>query len=91
MNERIVCAACRTRHGDILLGARHWDEQMHKHRKLVDHSEKYGRADQGFWTNRSRFVSRVVAWNIAEAEGQILRRVGGDGPDNGGLFSENLY
>lgn len=47
---------------------------------------------QGFLTSKYRFVDRYEAWAIAEARGQILRRVPGDITSKGRkLFSENLY
>lgn len=86
MEERIVCAANRKRFtGEIVLGIRHWDSFMH-------HLDTEGDpVDQGFITNKGRFLDRQEAWKIAEAAGQIIRRVGGDDIDGGTLFSECLY
>jgi hypothetical protein len=47
--------------------------------------------DQGFLDQHGVFLSRTEAWKVAEAAGQILRRVGGDDANGGTLFSENLY
>lgn len=44
--------------------------------------------EQGFINTRGDFLTREQAWVAAEANGQIIRRVGGDGKK---LFSENLY
>lgn len=44
--------------------------------------------EQGFIDQHGNFYSREEAWKIAQANGQIIRRVGGD---EGRLFSENLY
>lgn len=94
MDERIVCAANKHyANGTILLGVRHWDAAMrdaaYRHSPLtpVVHSEY----KQGFITNKWRWVDRQEAWKIAQAEGQIIRRVGGDDSDGGTLYSENLY
>ena len=43
---------------------------------------------QGFIDQRGNFLTREEAWIVAEASGQIIRRVGGDGKK---LYSENLY
>ncbi|MFM0503942.1 hypothetical protein [Paraburkholderia caffeinilytica] len=83
---RIVCAAnkkCFT--GEIVLGIRHWDAFMHKLDTEGDPVE------QGFIDNRGNFLSRIDAWKVAEAAGQIIRRVGGDDTNGGTLYSENLY
>lgn len=93
MNERIVCAANRNSIGHIVLGVRHFDAVMHI--AIVDYymaarcSSSFD--EQGFFTSQGRFVSRTEAWKIAEAEGQILRRCGGDTANGGTLYSENLY
>ena len=46
---------------------------------------------QGFVDQYGEFFDRCEAWKIAEREGQILRRCGGDGAKGGTLYSENLY
>lgn len=95
MNQRIVCAAIRLRFtGEIILGLRHYDAFMHRQ---LEHTPSYGDPvdqefiDQGFIDQQGNFLSRTEAWKIAEAAGQIIRRVGGDYLDGGTLFSENLY
>ena len=88
MPERIVCAAQRHRYtGELLLGIRHFDEQMT--RQL----DRNGQSDvdylkSGFLTNKNRFVDRKEAWAIASRENQILRNVK---TSPGTLFSEHLY
>jgi hypothetical protein len=47
--------------------------------------------EQGFMTNKRRFVDRQEAWVIANRENQIIKLVGGNNVDGGTLFSENLY
>ena len=93
---RIVCAANRLNDGRIVVGARHWDDHMH--RQLNDHMRSTGKVseiilirgeEQGFIDQFGEFYTRVEAWAIAEREGQIIwRGPGCDGPD---LYSENLY
>lgn len=86
MNVRIVCAANRKRFtGEVVLGIRHWDAFMNKLDTEGDPVE------QGFIDNRGNFLTRVEAWKVAEAAGQIIRRVSGDAKDGGTLYSENLY
>lgn len=68
------------RHGDLFKG---WNRRSPFGR--------HGKARQGFWTTERRFVDRHEAWKIAEAAGQIFRRVGGDTIKGGKLFSENLW
>lgn len=88
MPERIVCAAQRHRYtGELLLGIRHFDEQM------GSQLERNGQSDvdyqeSGFLTNKNRFVDRKEAWVIASRENQILRDVE---TSPGALFSEHLY
>lgn len=84
--HRIVCAANRKRFtGEVVLGLRHWDAWMHK---LDTEGDP---VDQGFIDNRGVFLDRIEAWKVADAAGQIIRRVGGDHVDGGTLYSENLY
>jgi len=84
--HRIVCAANRKRFtGEVVLGIRHWDAFMHKLHTEGDP------VDQGFIDNKGAFLSRTDAWKVAEAAGQIIRRVGGDDSNGGTLYSENLY
>jgi hypothetical protein len=88
MNPRIVSAANKFENGPMLVGARHWDQHMHIQANYmsIKGSEPH---EQGFIDQYGKFYSRKEAWKIAEQEGQIIRRVGGD--SNGVLYSENLY
>jgi hypothetical protein len=98
MNKRIVCAANKytitledgTTKDLIICGARHYDMLMHQQIKALDQSlwEKVTDEVQGFVNNKGEFLTREEAWVIASAEGQIIRRCGGDDKK---LFSENLY
>lgn len=101
--NRIVCAA--NRHPDLaipLLGPRHWSDAM---RAQYDHIEGLMNSDsrfsgsmpphhefeEGFIDKFGNFKTRQEAWIIAEAAGQIIRRVGGDHRDGGTLYTENIY
>lgn len=95
---RIICAANRifrvntggVREELIVAGARHHDSVMNPVLiKLYDLG--YWRSEerhQGFIDQHGKFYSREEAWVIAQANNQIVRRVGGD---EGCLYSENLY
>lgn len=76
---RVVCAALR-RGETIVCGPRHWDQ-------LCRGTSKDG-WEQGFVDQRGNFLTREEAWKVAERNGQIIRRCGGDGER---LYSENLY
>ncbi len=94
--RRIVCAANRDKSGAVILGARHWDQTMHAAfaiwREAKNHVTRDMRfIEQGFIDQYGAFLNRQEAWKVAEAAGQIIRRVGGDDTDGGTLYSENLY
>lgn len=95
---RIVSAANRvfrvTESGEpeilVVAGARHHDGVMNPVlKKLYDLG--FVRAEensQGFIDQHGKFYTRSEAWAVAQANDQIIRRVGGD---DGCLYSENLY
>lgn len=100
MNRRVICAAIKSTERLIgggylvVLGVRHHDNHMNEHIGIyndVFSDEMFHGAIQGFVDNFGVFMDRKEAWLVAEAAGQILYRVGGDGSDRNGLFSENLY
>ena len=85
MDAKIVCAANRDEDGRIVLGIRHWDDFM----RCMGLAPK---AEQGFVDQYGKFYTREDAWLLAEDQGQIIRRVGGDMvKGEGRLYSENLY
>lgn len=95
---RIVCAANRYYDEEgveiLVLGIRHHDtfmnQQIERLKKLgVDCRPADGH--QGFVDQYKNFLTREQAWKIAEKNGQIIRRIGGDTLNGGHLFSENLY
>lgn len=84
---RIVCAAVQLKGGLVVPGARHLDMTM----RLIIASLGVGSMQgsrQGFIDQHGQFYTREEAWPIAEARGQIVKRVPGA---QGKLFSENLY
>lgn len=93
--NRIVCSANYHPGYPVIMGARHWDQAMHRQyesllRAIPDLPEGHHFA-QGFIDKFGEWKTREEAWVIAEAAGQIVRRVGGDESNGGRLYSENLY
>lgn len=90
MELKIVCAANKFFFEDgtnlIVPSARHWDVTMRYIMLCIP--KKITDEIQGFIDQCGDFHTREEAWIIAEKNGQIMRRVGGDGVR---LYSENLY
>ena len=102
--ERIVFSACQVfvderdgtnEDGSLIIhevyGLRHYDPLMRKQIKELEKQYKYTLLDyeQGFITNKGRFVTRDEALKIAKEQGQIIRLSGSPNPNI--LFSEDLY
>ncbi|WP_105903849.1 hypothetical protein, partial [Haemophilus influenzae] len=102
--ERIVCSACQVfvdkREGTLengehiiheVYGVRHYDQFMLKQLNALEKQYKYPLLDfdQGFLTNKGRFVGRIEAMEIAKEQGQVIRLSGSPNADI--LFSEDLY
>ncbi len=88
INTRVVCAACLDhKTGKIVIGMRHFDDIM---RSQMDSTPgpSWAQSEQGFVDQRGSFLTREEALEIAQKEGQIIRRCDGDEKE---LFSENLY
>lgn len=102
MEEMIVCSAVKGKINNIeyiVLGSRHYDKAMRRQIEALVQahsliSGKFKEIEQGFYTNRERFVNRKETMEIAIARKQIKRLVGSQhitdlaGQD---LYSENLY
>lgn len=96
MTRRVVCAALKLTDGRLVLGARHYDDQMRQ--TLTDLVVvSWDIEAQGFIDQHCVFLTREEAWKVAEEAGQIInfhplstcgKRVGGDGEK---LYSENIY
>jgi hypothetical protein len=92
MKPWIVCAANKCENGQYLIGVRHWDQFMLEQNSSYNISSDCGnKVIQGFIDQFGNFYNRQEAWIVAEANGQIIRRVGGDTAEGGTLYSENLY
>lgn len=92
---KIVCAASKfvLKDGNTIIvpSARHWDDVMAHIVVVLDDKLEPDREEQGFIDQYGEFHDRAQAYKIAEEQGQIVRRVGGDAINCGKLFSENLY
>ena len=89
----VVCAALRHRTTQaVICSARHFDPLMQAQIRARAESEEekagWKTADQGFINQKGNFLTREEARALADANGQIRRRCGGDAHR---LFSENLY
>ena len=88
METLIVCAAIKLSDDSIICGVRHHDQIMNRELTCRFDAQTIKVKEQGFVDNRGNFLSRKEAKIIAELNGQIRRRVGGESEE---LFSENLY
>lgn len=77
--------------GAVITSPRHWDNVCRDTADRDVNPDSWFGAEQGFVDQRGVFLSREEAWRVAEAAGQIRRRVGGDTRNGGTLYSENLY
>ena len=87
---RIICAAILYNDEILVVGPRHSDSVMLEQvdaRRIT----KFSKNVQGFIDQFGDFWTRQEAWKIAEKNGQIYRRCGGDTANGGTLYSENLY
>ncbi len=90
--KRIVAAACLSRNRlHMIVGPRHWDPVMQGIKATYTNRINWATGEQGFIDQFGSFYNRTDAWKIAQANNQIIRRVGGDTADYGTLYSENLY
>lgn len=102
MEEMIVCSAVKGKVNNIeyvVLGSRHYDKIMRSQIAVLNQAYSivgatFKNGEQGFYTNKERFVSRKEAMKIAIARKQIKRLVGSQHVANLSeqeLYSENLY
>lgn len=97
MERRVVCAAIRAEDGEILIGIRHYSNDMHwQISKRVNGSKFCNRldinGDQGFVDQHCIWMSREEAYQVALAAGQIrYPERCGKGLDGPKLYSEGLY
>jgi hypothetical protein len=88
---RIVCAAIRSESGKIILGIRHYSQDMHDqlaHRNDAPEFWHHHDQDQGFVDQWGNYLTREQAYVIAEQAGQIIKP---ECCSNNRLYSEALY
>ena len=89
MEERIVSAANRSPEGLVVMCVRHGcDLFFGVVDQMFGEDKCYFDWEQGFVTNKYRYVTREEAWIIAEKQGQIIRC---HNVCVGTLYSEHLY
>lgn len=84
MEETIVCSAVKGKVNNIkyvVLGSRHYDKIMRSQIAVLNQAYSiigatFEDMEQGFYTNRERFVNRKEAMEIAITRKQIKRLVG---------------
>ena len=90
ISELVVSAAIRYTKEDgtqiVIPSVRHFDRLTHVLLDELKHGVGQYTYEQGFVTNRYRFVDREEAMSIAVENGQLLRK-----KYSAELFSENLY
>src|SRR5689334_19485237 len=93
--RRVACAAIRAMDGSLLLGIRHYGEDMHIQILARRDGGKFEQRlgdDQGFVDQYGVYMTREEAYQVALAAGQIVypERCG-NGLYGKKLFSEALY
>jgi hypothetical protein len=97
--RRVVCAAIRAADGSVLLGIRHYSQDMHNQIAARRDGEKFKHRhdqDQGFVDQRGVYMDRVEAFQVAWQAGQIFDlaacgRTVTDESETCKLYSEGLY
>lgn len=93
--RRVVCAAIRAVDGSLLLGIRHYSEDMHRQIEQRLDGDKFKHRlddDQGFVDQHGRFMDRFEAYRTAARAAQILYpEKCGEGIDDHGLLLPKLY
>lgn len=93
--RRVVCAAIRAADGTLMLGIRHYSEDMHEQiRQRYDGSKFKSRYDddQGFVDQHGAWMSREEAFQVAIDADQLLNPGAcGNGLNGMKLYSEALY
>lgn len=73
--RRVVCAAIRAADGTVLLGIRHYSQDMHDQiARTIDGAKFYNRRedDQGFVDQHGVYLTRREAMRVALAAGQVI-------------------
>lgn len=97
MEEMIICSAIKgtiNNIEEIVLGSRHYDKAMRNQISTLNQAysiigSTFKDVEQGFYTNKERFVNRKEAMEIAIARKQIKRLVGSQHVTD--LAGQDLY
>ena len=93
--RRVVCAAVRAADGYLVLGVRHYSQDMHQQIAAREDGAKFTHRhdeDQGFVDQHGVFMTREEAHQVATRAGQIVRpEACGEGLNGPKLYSEGLY
>lgn len=93
--RRVVCAAIRAEDGTLLLGIRHYSQDMYDQVAVRTDREKFKHrsgADQGFVDQHGVYMTREEAFSVAQQELQIVHTEACTFGSRGWkLFSEGLY
>ena len=86
-SEICICACVKTNTGKPFLGHRHSDcIRSIKDRYFQPSSDP---DDQGFWTSKNRYVTRLEGRKLQDAAG--IKSLDPEGYHGNTLFSEDLY
>lgn len=92
VTRRVVCAAVRASNGDVIVGVRHYSEDMHRQIHWRKDGERFKNRqgdDQGFVNTWGEYLTREQAYLVAIHNNQILRNT--PFTNEGKLDSEALY
>ena len=92
LERRVVCAAIRAANGDILVGVRHYSQDMHYQIQDRFNGQRFeNRFDenQGFVNSWGEYLTREEAYLVARHNNQIIRET--PFTKQGKLDSEALY
>lgn len=94
-NRRVVCAAIRAADGAVLLGIRHYSQDMHRQIEARHDGHKFMHRhdpDQGFVDQHGVYMTREEAFQVAWQAGQVLYPgMCGEGLEGPKLYTEGLY
>lgn len=92
LERRVVCASIRAANGDILVGIRHYSQDMHYAIQRDPNGRRFENRfdeDQGFVNSWGEYLTRKEAYVVARHNNQIIRET--PFTRAGKLDSEALY
>lgn len=90
--RRVVCAAIRAENGDVIVGIRHYSQDMHYQIQSRADGRRFENRfgdDQGFVNTWGEYLTREDAYVVACFNGQVIRQTAFT--MDGKLDSEALY